>query len=351
MPHHIRYRSDRRRILLMVAIANLVLALGVALVLYTSWERNRAGIQQILQSEAAFWSDAMNQRFDQVQSTCDMAGQQLQRDPGLLLQPEPWLDDMVKLMPFIDGAALVAPNGALLAADPKPGRKLPPRADFTSRPSFQLALKSPGKVQIGLSQPDPFDPTQTTTPARCALRVPPTDKTVVLVFNLGLQRALSDLQHTLSAFDGRDRWVPAIGLLRGDGYLLARLPAPLPHTRNDLARAPARGVLAREIAANPSRTHGFFQGPVQSAGGVETMGAWQRLGDHSVVAFTSLPVSALTGLWWRQSWPTLLTWGLLLVLQLVGGVFISRAVERQHRLAEINAALAQANQVVAEAPD
>jgi diguanylate cyclase (GGDEF)-like protein len=351
MAHNIRFQSDRRRILALVLLANLVLAAAIAAVLWLSWERNRTGIEQILQSEAAFWSDAMNQRYDQLQSTCTMAQRQLQRNPDLLQAPQPWLRDMDALMPFIDSATLVAGNGQLLAMEANLARPMPARPDFSSRPGFQLALDTPGQIQIGLAQPDPLDPQNTITPARCALLTGAPHQSVVLIFSVGLQRALKDLQHTLSTFDGKGRWVPAVGLLRSDGYLIARLPAPLTHTRADLARAPARGALAREIAAHPEQTHGFFKGPVQATGGTETIGAWQRLGKHPVVAFTSLPASALTGLWWRQAWPTLMAWGLLLALQLLAGVLISRVVDRQRRLAQINAALAQANKVVAEATD
>jgi len=352
MPHTARFRSDRRRILAVVVLANLLVALGLALVLDLNWERNRNGIEQILQAEAAFWADAMNQRYDQLQSTCSMAQRQLQRNPDLLQNAQPWLRDMDSLMPFIDGVSLVAADGTLLALETDIGNLGVGRPDFGTRPGFALALQHPGQVQIGLPQPDPLHPTQTITPARCALLTSsPQHPAVMLVFNVGLQAALRDLLQTLSTFDHKGRWVPAVGLIRSDGYLLARLPEPLAQTRADLLRAPARGVLARLIAAHPEQTHGTFKGPVQAAGGAELIGAWQRLGKHPVVAFTSLPVSTLAALWWRQSWPVLASWALVLLLQIAGGLMIARAFERQRRLAQINAALAQANQAVAEAAD
>jgi len=352
MPHNTHYRSDRRRILAVVVFANLLVALGLALVLDLNWERNRNGIEQILQAEAAFWADAMNQRYDQLQSTCSMAQRQLQRNPDLLQNAQPWLRDMDSLMPFIDGVSLVAADGTLLALETDIGNLGVGRPDFGTRPGFALALQHPGQVQIGLPQPDPLHPTQTITPARCALLTSsPQHPAVMLVFNVGLQAALRDLLQTLSTFDHKGRWVPAVGLIRSDGYLLARLPEPLAQTRADLLRAPARGVLARLIAAHPEQTHGTFKGPVQAAGGAELIGAWQRLGRHPVVAFTSLPVSTLAALWWRQSWPVLASWALVLLLQIAGGLMIARAFERQRRLAQINAALAQANQAVAEAAD
>ncbi|MGC9163685.1 MAG: diguanylate cyclase domain-containing protein, partial [Thiomonas sp.] len=351
MPVNKIFQTDRRRILAFVLLANLLLAAGVALTLFANWQRNREGVQQILQAEATFWADAMRQRYDQLQTTCSVAQRQLQQDPALLLTPESWLHDMDALMPFIDGIALVTSDGKLLAVEPRPAAALPAAPDFTSSPGFAAALRNPGHVQIGLNQSDPLDPTQQITPARCALQVPHTSSTVVLVFNVGLQRALAELQKTLSGFGDSGRWVPAVGLLRSDGYLLARLPAPLPHTRPALARAPAQGVLAREIVGHPERMQGLFIGPVQSVGGAERIGAWQRLQGHDLVAFTSLPSSVLTALWWRQSWPTLAIWIMLLMLQLIGGALISRAVQRQRLLVQINAALAQANQAVAEAQD
>ncbi|HOI67529.1 MAG TPA: GAF domain-containing protein, partial [Thiomonas arsenitoxydans] len=353
MPHNTRFQTDRRRILIAVLIANLLLAAAVGVVLWVSWDRNRNGIEQILQSEAAFWADAINQRYDQLQATCTVAQRQLHDHPDLLQQPGPWLSEMNALMPFIDGVSLVAPTGDVLAL--APSRAIPPqaRAAISASPGFQETLSKPGRIRIGLAQPDPLAPEQRITPARCALTLhkgAPRPE-VMLIFDVGLQRALQNLQHTLSSFNGKGRWVPAVGLLRSDGYLLARLPAPLPQIQPSLKNAPARGVLAREIAAHPEQTHGVFLGPVQAAGGAELLGAWQRLGAHSVVAFTSLPASALTALWWRQTWPMLTGWAMLLLMQLLGGLLINRSLERQHRLAQINAALAQASQVVAEAPD
>ena len=353
MPHNTRFQTDRRRILIAVLIANLLLAAAVGVVLWVSWDRNRNGIEQILQSEAAFWADAINQRYDQLQATCTVAQRQLHDNPDLLQQPGPWLSEMNALMPFIDGVSLVAPTGDVLAL--APSRAIPPqaRAAISASPGFAQTLSTPGRIRIGLPQPDPLAPEQRITPARCALTLhkgAPRPE-VMLIFDVGLQRALQNLQHTLSSFNGKGRWVPAVGLLRSDGYLLARLPAPLPQIQPSLKNAPARGVLAREIAAHPEQTHGVFLGPVQAAGGAELLGAWQRLGAHSVVAFTSLPASALTALWWRQTWPMLTGWAMLLLMQLLGGLLINRSLERQHRLAQINAALAQASQVVAEAPD
>ncbi|MDD5000938.1 MAG: diguanylate phosphodiesterase, partial [Thiomonas arsenitoxydans] len=353
MPHNTRFKTDRRRILIAALIANLLLAAAVGVVLWMSWERSRSGMEQILQSEAAFWADAMNQRYDQLQATCAAAQRQLHDHPDLLQQPGPWLSDMSALMPFIDGVSLVSQTGDVLALEPSRAAPKQARAAISASPGFRQALSAPGRIQIGLAQPDPLDTKQRITPARCALTLHKgvSRPEVMLIFDVGLQRALKNLQHTLSSFDGKGRWVPAVGLLRSDGYLLARLPAPLPQTQTSLKNAPARGVLARLIAAHPEQTHGVFLGPVQAVGGASTLGAWQRLGAHSVVAFTSLPASALTGRWWRQTWPILTGWALLLLMQLFGGLLINRSLERQHRLAQINAALAQASQVVAEAPD
>lgn len=261
MPHNTRFQTDRRRILIAVLIANLLLAAAVGVVLWVSWDRNRNGIEQILQSEAAFWADAINQRYDQLQATCTVAQRQLHDNPDLLQQPGPWLSEMNALMPFIDGVSLVAPTGDVLAL--APSRAIPPQAHaaISASPGFAQTLSTPGRIRIGLPQPDPLAPEQHITPARCALTLhkgAPRPE-VMLIFDVGLQRALQNLQHTLSSFNSKGRWVPAVGLLRSDGYLLARLPAPLPQIQPSLKNAPARGVLAREIAAHPEQTHGVFR--------------------------------------------------------------------------------------------
>ncbi|MCE1162774.1 MAG: EAL domain-containing protein [Thiomonas sp.] len=351
MPHNHRFSRDRRRILIVAIIANLLLAGAIAAVLWNGWERNVRGIERILQSEVAFWADATNQRFDQLQSTCTLAQRQLQRDPDLLQAPAPWLRDLDDRAPYITGISLIAAHGDLLAVEPSRPLTQKTPSPFLARASFHQALETPGRIQVGLAVPAPLQPAKTVSPVYCALHASSPPRSVVLEFNMGLQQALMGLHPHLTSLDGKGRWVPAVGLLRADGYLLARLPLPLPHTRGDLARAPARGVLAREIAAKPTERFGVYSGPVQAVGGASTFGAWQRLEEYPVVAFTSLPTEALTVLWWRQYWPTLVGWGLLLLLQIVGGVLISRSMERQHRLVQINTALAQANQAAADATD
>lgn len=353
MPHNSRFQTERRRILMGVILANIVLAFALGAVLWASWERNRSGIEQILQSEATFWADAMNQRFEQIQTTCSVAQRQLHDNPGLLDAPVPWMREMNALMPFIQDVTLVSSQGRLLALQPSRGAQAPAASNYAALPGFAQALRMPGRIQIGLPQPDPLEPSKRITPARCALTLRPDvpHPEVMLIFDVALPGVLKDLQHALSSFDEKGRWVPAVGLLRGDGHLLARLPEPLPQTQAGLARAPARGALARLMRQHPEQTSGIFQGPVQAVGGARLIGAFQRLRGSDIVAFASLPAGALAGLWWHQAWPTLLAWALLIALQIVGGLRIDRSLERQHRLAQINAALAAANQVVAEAAD
>ena len=247
MPHNSRFQTERRRILMGVILANIVLAFALGAVLWASWERNRSGIEQILQSEATFWADAMNQRFEQLQTTCSVAQRQLHDNPGLLDAPVPWMREMNALMPFIQDVTLVSSQGRLLALQPSRGAQAPAASNYAALPGFAQALRMPGRIQIGLPQPDPLEPSKRITPARCALTLSPDvpHPEVMLIFDVALPGVLKDLQHALSSFDEKGRWVPAVGLLRGDGYLLARLPEPLPQTQAGLARAPARGALAR----------------------------------------------------------------------------------------------------------
>ena len=346
-----RVRADRRPILIVTLAANVVLAAGIAALLLTSWQRNRAGVEQIAQTQAAFWADSMDQRYDLLQSTCDAAAGGSSRIPTLLhgsRATRSWLDDMRRRLPFVSGVALVAPPGTIVDAAPNPASPAVARIDPSD---VRAALEAPGALRIGPPRPDPADPARIDATASCAVGDAATGGGAVLVFSLALQTLLNDLQRSLPARGPRDDWVPVVGLMRSDGYLLARLPSPSPPDRAELARVPARGVLARQIAANPDRVAGVYLGAVQAAGGAELIGAWRRLTGHPVVAFVSFPTGVLTALWWRQSWPILVGWGLILLLQGVGGLLILRAVNRHRRLAEINAVLAQANKIVTEAED
>ena len=353
MSDNARVRADHRLIVIVALAANLVLTAGLAVVLAGDWQGIRHGVEQVARTQAAFWADSMNQRYDLLQSTCRAArngpggiASDL-RDPGTA---EVRLDGFRRAMPFVTSIALVSPAGTVLAAaPPSSGLRV---AGLVGPDSAPARSDVPSEsLRIGLPQATPGDPARVLTTASCTLGSAASGQRPRLVYSLALQSLLDALQHALPARDvGRD-WVPAVGLLRSDGRLLARLPLPGAPAGSTASTPASRGIIARELAAHPGSNDGVFLGVGAHANDTRLIGAWRRLSDHPVVAFVSYPAAMVASLWWRQAWPLLLGWSLILLLQAVAGILVVRAVIRQWRLAQINGVLAQANKAVADADD
>ncbi len=348
-----RLDADRRRLLRLVLGANLLLLAVLLGVLWASWERNRAGVNQVLQTQAAFWAEAIQGRYDLLQATCDAAQSDVEDDPALLRgggSTERWLSLLRERLSFVDTVHLIGVNGQVIAGAGPHAAKPGALRHVHDREDFRRAQDMGGDLLIGRPALDANLPGQTVSPVRCFLHAGSDDQ-AMLVLSIPTGRLLGALRQGLQAAQEGElaRWVPAVGLLRNDGYLLGRLPAPNPEQLAALVKKPARGALARELAARPDQPRGLFDGAVQAVGGQRLIGAWQRLQRHPVTAFVSLPHDVLLGLFLRQMWPLVVGWVLLVLTQLVAGWWIARMIRHQHYAARLNALLAATSQAAGQA--
>ncbi|MGA7800513.1 MAG: EAL domain-containing protein [Gammaproteobacteria bacterium] len=115
----------------------------------------------------------------------------------------------------------------------------------------------------------------------------------------------------------------AVGVVRTDGYHVARLPAPDPHT---LYNKPMAGPLMQQLRAHPQEKVGSYTGRVQSDF-TSRFGRFVRLRRFPLVAYISVPSR---GVWlgWAESTAPFLGLG---IFGLVGYVGLSTLFLRRER--------------------
>ena len=91
----------------------------------------------------------------------------------------------------------------------------------------------------------------------------------------------------------------AIGLMRDNGYLLSRYPAPAKLTLEQIYGKPRTGALIRHLQQQGFPKNGYVQGP-SSLDGPDFLSAFHRLPNHPVTLFIALPVSEIRAAWWKR---------------------------------------------------
>ncbi len=341
-----------RSLLRLVLAANVALALAVAAMIYGRYTDIQSTAGKLLASQSAFWADSMTQRYAGIQTVCNIAREKLADHPGVWDEPRAaraWMLDVLPQLPFIDRIDLLSHQGRLVAST----RELPPVAASKTSPNFSDELRRAqalnGTVQIGRAMPGAAPGDHLVTPVRCAVPTPVAGRPGLLIFVMQTEDILQTLRAQASSMND-DAHVPTVGLMRNDGYLLARLPQASPSAKAALLQRPSRGILARTLAQQPQARSGVASGWVEASGQHHIV-AWQRLAGWPVAAFASVPSSVIMQTWIRQVVPLLSTWLLLLAVQVVTGLWIQRLHGQQRRLARFNAALARMSQCAATAPD
>ena len=341
-----------RRLLRLVLAANAALALAVAAMLYWRYTDIQSTTGKLLASQSAFWADSMTQRYAGIRTVCNIAREQLANHPGMWDEPRAtraWMLDFLPQLPFISRVDLLSHQGSVVASTQVP----PSGAVFKPRPNFNEELRRAqalnGTVQIGRAMPSVALGGHVVTPVRCAVPTPVAGRQGLLIFVMQTEDILQTLRSQASSMSD-DAHVPTVGLMRSDGYLLARLPQATPSAKAALLLRPSRGILARTLVRQPQARSGVISGWVEATGERYVV-AWQRLAGWPVAAFTSVPGSVITRTWIRQVIPLLSAWLLLLAVQVVAGLWIQRLHGQQRRLARFNAALARMSQCAATALD
>lgn len=350
MPVTVPRPKELRRLRTLVLWVNVILALALAAFLGWRFGDIETTTGNVLGAQSAFWSDAMNQRYASIQTVCNVTREKLGAHPSLWNKPEaaqPWIDGFLPQLPFVSSIQLISAQGRIAASTKASAQGKDVADAMDAKRELQTALSKSGKLEIGRAAFAPEFGGHLVTPVRCAVPGPASNEFGVLSFAVQTQDLLQSLRAGMGAANGNPP-VPAVGLIRDDGFLLARLPPTALSTAREASNKPSRGVLARELAAHPQAKQGVISGWVPSAN-AHFVVAWERLAGRQVTAFVSLPRSVVVTKWALQAAPMLLGWLILLAMQAVGWRWVSRLHGRQHHLMRFNAALAALSQIAAQA--
>lgn len=308
-----------RRLLRVVLAANLAFAAGLLAHLAWSFQAHWRSPQGQLRSETVFLADAMEQRWAALQSACDMAIR------GLPRRADGQLD--------LDAARGWLP----LIGQQLPWARLELRSDLGSLPE----PASSGVTLLPTLVTGPV-PETWETPVLCPV---PQAANAAVVFQVPLHAILRQLAR---AGDDGTGVPPIIGVIRADGHVLARVPAP-PNAAVLYAR-PAQGILARTLVAQPQTQGGVIRGWVESAN-AEFVIAWRRVADGSIAVFVSRPVRQVLLTWLPDLATKLAIWLLLIGVQVMAWRQFQQIQNRQRALLRLRTALAQLSQQSAQASD
>ncbi len=350
MPNTIPRPKELRRLRALVLWANAIIALTLAAFLVWRYDDIEITTGNVLGAQSAFWSDAMNQRYARIETVCNVAGEELATHPDVWNKPEAaqsWIHSLIPQLDFVSRIDLISADGHITVSTDTDAQSNDLAVSMNAKHLLQTALERVGKLAIGRAKFATEFGGHLVTPVSCAVPGPAPHEFGAIDFIVQTQDLLQSLRSGVDAANG-NLPVPAVGLMRDDGFLLARLPLPVPSAAREASAKPSRGVLARELAAHPQAKQGVISGWVPSAH-AHFVVAWQRLAGRQVTAFVSLPRSVVVAKWVLQSAPLLIGWVLLLAVQVVGWGWVSSLHRRQHRLMRFNAALAALSQIAAQA--
>ncbi|WP_197033069.1 diguanylate cyclase [Thiomonas sp. FB-Cd] len=275
--------------------AAALFAVLVSLWLWSSWENVRRTQQDRTQLTATLLALNADTTFLRIQDDLQQLGDVLQsrgvpNDPVGMAAA---LENFKEHHPGFGGASVILPNGQIVMSTA--GSKVgalpnvmvnPAYADY--RQDFAQTLVSQGlsigRPQYGLLLGQWF------IPLRYPVRTASGDVQFVVQTSLLLN-------HQQALWRGLSlRRDVAMGLLRDDGWLISRYPAP--GGDGSVYRTQTTGALMQALARHGATGTGVYTG--LTVDGQEREGAWARLQNFPMVAFLSYPHSAIVAMWWRQ---------------------------------------------------
>ena len=288
--------SSPSRFLRRLAIWLGYLLLGfVVLFGWASWRSERE--EQILQLETALElsEKALDRYFLQVDTGLRELAFDLVSGPGLsdLSRVQLLLKRFNELNPDSVSVNLVALDGQVLATSVADRRtSLPTLASEPSFQDFKARVRPDSGTDLGRPLRGRISE-QWVFPVRQAVRGPDARILAYLASAVPV-----DLMETF----WRDAPLfkkTTIGLLRDDGYLLSRYPAPADQPPSRIYGQPRSGALSRHLRQRNYPPRGYVQGHSQISGG-ENGNVFRRLEHFPVTLFISIPVSEFTSAWWQR---------------------------------------------------
>lgn len=284
-----------------------------------AWQQTRSELLSNLRVVAQFVSDNAQAVFDELGNDLPYLSQQLRHEPDNLAANYTLLKTYQDFHPSVASMALFAPDGKMLLNTDRPfGSRLPdPRDNPAFRASLEATLKSEGPW-IGLTQ---FGLVLGAwrIPVRYVVRYPDGKPRYIIQAAVLLQHITSAWAHMTLPTD------TAIGLIRTDGYHIARLPTANPRRIYSIQM---KGSLIQELRKNPGTKIGAYHGKVQTDGS-HRLGIYVHLSRFPAVAYASLSSRQILLDWGRRITP-FVTLGILSILGFIGLAYLLIVREQRH---------------------
>jgi len=311
--------SARRAVL---GMASVLLLLVAAAFSWLSWQRETDEQLRTQQALVEVGAQALDAYFLSLErDMADLGGRIMAApDPDGIV---PLLRDFQRGNPDLNIALLTRPDGQILASsrDPLAG-PLPSLADTASFVDARKRLEYGNTLVISQSFHGPVSGNWVTP-----LRYPLRDRQGRLIYILSASLPLSK---TLSFWkDAPIQDGSSLALIRDDGYLVARHPAPQGEGAERLYSRPRVGALTQYLADNGYPASGMVEGDGRFNGrNGNSLMVFRRLAHYPLTFYFRSERSTLLAAWWQDVWLTYL----LLGLMFAGGAAIhSWSLRRQAR--------------------
>lgn len=303
-----------------LALQNIqrISAFGLSLVLcfsllvsWYSWRDEKSSHEHVLTTVVELEAKAINNFLLTVQHDLEGLSALLVRsgEPINLDLAYTEIKHFHALHPELYNVTLIRPDGkVLLTARNPPGTT---NATLAEESSFKEFLKVVEKGQnIDIGQPLVAVVSKTAiVPVRLAIRDQRGQPLYILSANLPheyLRSFWKDAPITSKA---------AIGLMRDNGFLLARYPVPSKLSLDQVYGRPRTGALINHLQAAGFPSIGIIQGP-SSLDGPDFLNAFRRLDNYPATLFVAMPMTEVWIEWWKRMISTYLA----LIFLVVGGI-------------------------------
>jgi len=310
----------------------IALTLGFgAWLAWINWQRQSDMLRTTLRVETAFLADATSAYLDRYEMVMAALGDELQARPQLLAEPRllrPVLQRYRALLGADQALAinLSTPDGQVFATSLPEDTPLP---NFSTMPEIWEGIREAQQTQrleVGRAVIGPMLH-RWVIPLRLMVKNAAGQPQWLIAVPVELNDFLDRWRRSVAAAQYAMPGM-SIALMRADGYLLARWPAP---TTGDLAQfygTRRQGALARAAQDAPQAMSGEFSGRVDSDQ-IPRLGAWVRLPHDGVLVNMTVPRALLWRDFWRAYWPALTILAAWLAILWLAYRLVSRQAERE----------------------
>jgi PAS domain S-box-containing protein len=299
----------------------LVVLIYAAALSWDSWVSHKANVQQQLTTVAELGARSIDGYFGQLQRDLDrLAADIVQGDPAVT---DAWRTyEMFKrfavVHPELINVSLLRPDGSIpFTAKRPPGVQVLSLTQDESIKRYLDGLRRGeepfiGQPTIGLTRKLVF------IPFRRVLRDGQGKITGIISANIPPEH-LQSYWHDAPIVDKA-----AIGIIKDDGYLVARYPMPESGGMNEVYGRPRPGLAFNYLKNEHFPERAYVEEEKSTIDGIAKLFVFRRLPSYPVTFLIGFPLKEIRALWWKSVRDAYFISALLVVLATAGYVYAAR---------------------------